>query len=186
MTTLTCTRCQDHLFALDDPSTALPEDVTEHLLGCADCRQVRDDLAHLDEALTFQAAAQSELPVDFKASLLARLPPPPERITPAQAAYERVDASRRHQENVAKLERRYLIPHFRSIPRFTSLLGVVVLSVLMLHELARQLELNSILTIGCGTGMLGLGLAVYLLRPDLSRLVQARGRRGIRALTSRV
>lgn len=186
MTTLTCTRCQDHLFAIDDPSSPLPDDVAEHLLDCADCRQVRDDLAHLDEALTFHAAAQPEVPADFKASLLAKLPPPPERITPAQAAYERVDSARRHQETVAKLERRYLIPHFRSIPRFVSLLGVVVLSVLVLREMARQFELDPILTVGCGAGLLGLGLAIFLLRPDLPRLLQFRWRRNVRAFTSRI
>ncbi len=186
MNTPTCTRCQDHLFAIEDPSAPLPDDLADHLMDCPSCRRVRDDLAHLDEALTFHAAAQSEVPADFKASLLAKLPPPPERITPAQAAYERVASARRHQETVTKLERRYLIPHFRSIPRFVSLLGVVVLSVLVLREIARQFELDPILTVGCGAGLLGLGLAIFLLRPDLPRLLQSRARQGVRPLTSRI
>ena len=54
------------------------------------------------------------------------------------------------------------------------------------REMARQLELDPILTVGCGAGLLGLGLAIFLLRPDLPRLFQFRGRRGGRPLTSRI
>lgn len=185
MTTPTCTRCQDHLFALEDPAAALPHELAEHLLDCPDCRRVRDDLAHIDESLTFHAAARSGVPTGFKATLLDRLPPPPERITPAQAAYERIDAVRRHQKAIASLEGRYLVPHFRSLPYLLSLMGIVLLAVLGFRELARQLELDPILTMGCGTGLLGLGLAVFHVRSDLFRALQPRRLRAVRSLLFR-
>ncbi len=174
MTPMTCERCEEHLFTTEDPTAPLPPEVTEHLLTCAACTRLRQELAHLDETLTFHAAAQSDVPPDFKASLLARIPPPPERLPPSLAASERLESMQRHQQAVAALERRYLLPHFRILPGFLTLAGVVTLTVLGLFELARHFQLNPVLTVGCGSGLLGLGLALYRIRPFASRPAQAR------------
>ena len=174
MTPMTCERCEDHLFTLDDPAAPLPPEVTEHLLTCAACTRLRQELAHIDETLTFHAATQSEVPSDFKTTLLARIPTPPERLPPSLAASERLESTQRHQQAVTALERRYLLPHFRILPGFLTLAGVVTLTVLGLFELARQFQLDPVLTVGCGSGMLGLGLALYRIRPFANRPTQPR------------
>lgn len=166
---MTCIQCQDHLFEVADLNASLEPEVTVHLQGCATCREVRENLSRVDEALTYHTAAQAELPADFKASLMARLPPIPERIMPSQVAHERMEAIRQHHQAVAALERQYLLPHFRVLPRFLTTVGIVVLTVLGLYEAASQLGWDTMLTVGCGTGVLALILALTHTRV-LSRL----------------
>ncbi len=174
MTPMTCERCEDHLFTLDDPAAPLPPEVTEHLLTCAACTRLRQELAHIDETLTFHAAAQSDVPADFKTTLLARIPALPERLPPSLAASERLESTQRHQRAVTALERRYLLPHFKILPGFLTLAGVVAVTVLVLYEIARQFQLDPVLTVGCGSGLLGLGLALHRIRPFANRPTQPR------------
>ncbi len=58
------------------------------------------------------------------------------------------------------------------LPGFLTLAGVVTVAVLDLYEIARHFQFDPVLTVGLGSGLLGLGLALYRIRPFASRPAQ--------------
>lgn len=159
---MNCDDCQRQLSeALDAaPATAAPA-VQAHLAGCPDCRAFREAVSVLDARLTVRAAPV--LPADFKATLLARLPPPSRRPVPAEVREIRTQCEREHHAVLAGLWRRSFL---LSPGRLTALLTVLaggLIAALMAPEMGRLLETAGGANYGTVAGVGGaLGLAAVV------------------------
>lgn len=159
---MNCDDCQRQLSEQLDarPATAAPA-VEAHLAGCPACRAFRAVVAALDARLAGQAVPV--LPADFKATLLAGLPPPHRRLSPAEVRARRARCEREHQAALEGLWRRSFL---LTRGRLTALLNVAVgglIAALLAPGVGRMLEAAGGANYGAVTGAGGaLGLAAVV------------------------
>ena len=176
---MNCDDCQSRICELLDPGQSARHDpaVELHLADCPACREFRDTWAALDAQLTRQVVAAA-LPADFKTTLLARLPAPQPRLTPAEIATRREQLEREYRDAVTALKRRHLFPNPVMIPRLLAVAGTCALAGVVLPEATRVLPAAVEVALGpAGVAqampllglVIGMAAALYGLRRLLRR-----------------
>jgi hypothetical protein len=95
---MNCDTCQSRLCEQLDiaPEAPFAPDLEAHLSACPVCRRFQQTLQALDEQLTRQAG-QATLPVDFAATVLARVPHSQPRLSPAEIAGRKARCEHEYQ-----------------------------------------------------------------------------------------
>ena len=125
---------------LDAGESPLTEVVLEmHLTGCPGCRAFHQAWAGLDAQLT-QPTAPAALPADFKTTLLARLPAPRPRLTPAEVAALRAQYEREYRAAMALSPGRYLFLHPAKMLRSLAPAVAIALAGFLLPSVLRELS----------------------------------------------
>ena len=170
---MNCDDCQNRICQSLDAGQGIRPDpaVEQHLAECPLCREFHQAWAALDAKL-IGCAVKTTLPADFKATLLARLPAPQPRLTPAEIAARRAQFEAEYLAAMAALDRAYLFPRPATMLRILAVAGVCVLLGLLLAVLMRALPL--LIETGWSQaganptmrlcGIIGLAAAVYGLR----------------------
>lgn len=171
---MNCDDCQNRISELLDagPSAPLDPVAEQHLADCPACREFRDASAALDAQLVHHTPS-AVLPADFKTTLLARLPVPRVRLTPAEIAARRAQLEFEYREALAALDRRYLVPHAATILRLLPVAAAWVFGGLLLVAVMDSLpaaiedafgQAAAVWTIALLSGGGGLAAAFYSLR----------------------
>lgn len=139
---MNCDDCQSRICeSLDAGQSTRPDPAVEqHLAECPVCREFHDAWAALDVHL-IRRAVKTSLPADFKATLLARLPAPQTRLTPAEIAARRAQFEAEYRAAMAALDRAYLFPRPATMLRVLAVAGACALVGLLLAALMRALPL---------------------------------------------
>ena len=137
---MNCDDCQSRICELldADRSALLDPRVEQHVAECESCRDFLDTWPALDAQLA-RHAAEDVLPADFKTTLLAKLPAPRRRLTPAEIEERRERFEREYHEAIAALRRRYLFPHSATVLRMMALAGAYAFAGILLAEAMRVL-----------------------------------------------
>lgn len=170
---MNCDDCQRQLSEQLDagPATAAPQ-VETHLAGCPACRAFRDAVAALDARLAGQAVPV--LPADFKATLLAGLPPPRRRLSPAEVRDRRTRCEREHQAALEGLWRRsFLLTRGRLSALATVAAGGLIAALLApgawrLLEATRGSNYGAITGPGGALGLAAVVFGLHCARRQLS------------------
>jgi predicted anti-sigma-YlaC factor YlaD len=170
---MNCDDCQSRICELLDAGQSTRPDpaVERHLAECPVCREFHQTWAALDAKLIGRAIKTS-LPADFKATLLARLPEPQARLTPAEIAARRAQFEAEYRASMVALDRAYLFPRPATMLRILVVAGVCALLGLVLVVLMGALPLlidTALSQSGANPtmrlcGIIGLAAALYGLR----------------------
>lgn len=134
-----CNECQNWICeAADAATSALPDAAVEqHLLECAECREFQLTWVHLDEELT-RGASKVAVPLDLKASVLAKLPQPQIRLLPAEIAELRVQCEQEYRAAISQLNRQFFVPNTTTV-----IWGLAMMTIVMVIAFSLSKSTNT-------------------------------------------